>query len=51
MNENGHGVILASLDWKPTTRRDTTIADDRMAVLDTVRKAISVGDADFLRKA
>ena len=26
------------------------MADDRMAVLETVRKAISEGDADFLRE-
>jgi transposase-like protein len=47
---NGHRVILASLDLQPTTRRDTTMADDRMAVLETVRKAISDGDVDFLRE-
>jgi transposase-like protein len=50
VNENGHRVILASLDLESTTRRDTTMADDRMAVLDTVRKAISDGDVDFLRE-
>ena len=50
MNESGHRVILASLDLQPTTRRDTTLADDRMAVLDTVRKAITTGDVDFLRE-
>jgi transposase-like protein len=51
VNENGHRVILASLDLQPTTRRDTTMADDRMAVLDTVRKAINDGDVDFLRES
>jgi transposase-like protein len=50
VNEYGHRVILASLDLQPTTRRDSTMADDRMAVLDTVRKAISDGDVDFLRE-
>jgi putative transposase len=29
---------------------DTTMADDSMAVLDTVRKAIAAGDVDFLRE-
>ena len=50
VNENGHRVILASLEWEPTTRRDTTMAEDRMAVLETVRKAIADGDVDFLRE-
>src|SRR5512142_3312419 len=31
-------------------RRDTTMADDRMAVLESVRKAIAEGDVDFLRE-
>ena len=50
MNESGHHVILASLEWKPTTRREAAMAEDRMAVLDTVRKAIGHGDVDFLAK-
>src|ERR1035437_1784660 len=50
VNENGHRVILASLDLQPTTRRNTTMAEDRMAVLDTLRKALASGDVDFLRE-
>ena len=31
-------------------QRETTMAEDRMAVLETVRKAVAEGDADFLRE-
>jgi putative transposase len=50
VNESGHRVILASLDLQPTTRRDTTMAEDRMALLEMLRKATADGDTDFLRE-
>lgn len=31
-------------------QRETTMAECRMTVLETVRKAIAEGDADFLRR-
>ena len=42
-DECGHRVILASLELQTDDTENTTMADDRMAVLDTVRKAIADG--------
>jgi hypothetical protein len=50
VNENGHRVILASLESQTDDTEDTTIADDSMAVVDTLRKAMSEGDVDVLRE-
>ena len=44
VDECGHRVNLASLEWQPTARMNTT-----MAVLDTQRTALSEGDDDVLR--
>src|SRR6266571_5083614 len=35
---------------EPTTRRRTTMAEDRMAVLDMLRKATADGNVDVLRE-
>ena len=37
VNDSGHRIILASWDQQPTTRRDITVADDRLAVLEAER--------------
>ncbi len=50
VNGNSHRVILASLEQEPTTRRDSTIADDRMALLEPLRKASAGGEVDVLRE-
>ena len=50
MKRNGHRVILAALESETDDERDTTMADDSMALLDSVRKAIEEGDGDFLRE-
>jgi putative transposase len=50
VKRNGHRVILASLEVRNRRRRRTTVADDSMALLDGVRKAIEEGDGDFLRE-
>jgi hypothetical protein len=34
---------------KPATRRNTTLADDSLAPLDTLCKAIAAGEVDVLR--
>jgi putative transposase len=39
------------LESETDDERDTTMADDSMALLDSVRKAIEDGDGDFLREA
>jgi putative transposase len=50
VNENGHRVILASLEVRNRRRKDTEMAEDRMALLEMLRKATADGDADFLRE-
>jgi hypothetical protein len=36
------------LSEEPTTRREITMAEDRMAVLDMLRKATADGNVDIL---
>ena len=50
VNEGGHRVILASLGYQIDDAEDTTMADDSMSLLETLRKAIADGDPDFLRE-
>ena len=50
VNENGHRVILASLEVETDDTENTTMADDSMALLETLRKASADGDVDFLRE-
>jgi putative transposase len=50
VNEYGHRVILASLEVRNRRRKDTTMAEDRMALLEMLRKATADGDTDFLRE-
>jgi transposase-like protein len=50
VNENGHRVILVSLEVGNRRRKDTEMAEDRMALLDMLRKATAAGDTDFLRE-
>jgi hypothetical protein len=46
VNESGHRVILASLEVRNRRRKDTEMAEDRMALLEMLRKATADGDAD-----
>ena len=49
---NETAIASLSRRWtgNPTTRRDTTVADDSMALLETLRKATGGGDVDVLRE-
>ncbi|HEY5473891.1 MAG TPA: hypothetical protein VIK32_11950, partial [Candidatus Limnocylindrales bacterium] len=50
VKQNGHRVILASLELRNRRHeRNTTMADERMGLLELLRKAGPDGDTDFLR--
>jgi transposase-like protein len=50
VKRNGHRVILASLEVENRRRKGHHDADESMALLESVRKAIEEGDGDFLRE-
>ena len=50
MKKNGHRVILASLDSETDDTENTTMADDSMSLLETLRKVSADGDLDLLRE-
>ena len=50
MNECGHRVILASLESETDDTENTTMADDSMSLLETLRKVSAEGEVDVLRE-
>jgi hypothetical protein len=46
----GHRVILTTLEFGTDVEEVNPMADDRMAVLEVLRKAAGDGDLDFLRE-
>ena len=50
VNECGHRVILASLESETDDTENTTMADDSMSLLETLRKVSAEGEVDVLRE-